>query len=50
LLYFLTEPRPSAAYRESCRAGLVVTLGPTAQPNVIRRALAAPMEHVARLS
>jgi hypothetical protein len=50
LLYFLTETRPSAAYRESCRAGLVVALGPPAEVAAIRGALAAPMEHVARLA
>lgn len=48
LLYFLRDARPSTAYRESCRAGVVLALGP--QPrSAIRHALVAPLEHVARL-
>jgi len=49
LLFFLRETVPSLAYREACRAGVVVALAgaPLAE---IRRVLAAPLEHVARMT
>lgn len=50
LVFLLSEATPSAAYLESCRAALVVTVDAAAEASLVARVLEAPAEFLARMT
>ncbi len=50
LVFLLSEATPSAAYLESCRAALVVTVDAPAAASLVARVLEAPAEFLARMT
>jgi hypothetical protein len=50
LVFLLSEATPSAAYLDSCRAALVVTVDAAVEASLVARVLEAPAEFLARMT